>query len=188
MSCKFAPLNKFAVCRVLALKKREFPQCETCETQSQLQFTQTSEKYLNLQSSRFSSELNQRLSCEATSTKKVREKSHKETERKQKTIEKQKKKSGGGKEKFCYFPNKEGKTVAGCLFAFKPSEHFWRILTQIHFILKNRCSALISLERHAAALPTPTEGESCSCPTVTLLFFCHDSIIEGHSFTITVGL
>lgn len=76
-----------------------------------MQFTQKSEKYLNLQSSRFSSELNQRLSCEATSTKKVREKSHKETERKQKTIEKQKKKIRGGRRSFVIFQTKKEKQL-----------------------------------------------------------------------------
>lgn len=121
------------------------------------------------------------------STKKVGEKRRKRG----KTIEKQKKKWGGGR-------NREGKTdqekegksflvvVEFHLFRLN-SERCYRICVRIIFyFLSGRdgsCHTLISAGRNAQRpLEQKAVDVNCDAP------FCHDSIIEGHSFTITVGL
>lgn len=71
------------------------------------------------------------------------------------------------------------------------SENFWRIIMWINFMWKKRdgsCFTLISIGRNASSSAPNTHWRrklfmpDCDAP------FCHYSISEGHSFTITVGL
>ena len=118
------------------------------------------------------------LSSWAGAQRKVREKRQKRG----KTIEKQTKKKsvGGGKTKRGEFSD------SGELHLFHlNSEQNLRV---DYFVFSEQQRRFVSYsDLRWKECSTPTGAESCWCE-LWRSFFCHDSIIEGHSFTITVGL